>query len=59
MGLVKSQLDDIQEERKEDWIRDYMGLDEDDELDELSSEYLEAEYQYQELQDHLADEAWY
>lgn len=59
MGLVKSQLDDMQEERKDDWIRDYIGLDEDDELDELSADYLEAEYQYQELQDHLADEAWY
>ncbi|HFF9520081.1 TPA: HEPN domain-containing protein [Serratia marcescens] len=59
MGLVKSLLDDMQEERKEEWIREHLGLDEDSELDELSIEYGEAEFQFHEYQDHLADEAAY
>lgn len=59
MGLVKRQLEDMQEERKEEWIREHLGLDEDDEIDELSIEYGEAEFQFHEYQDHLADEAAY
>lgn len=59
MGLVKSLLDDMQEERKEEWIREHLGLDEDSELDELSIEYRDAEFQFHEYQDHLADEAAY
>lgn len=59
MGLVKRQLEDMQEERKDEWIREYLGVDEDNELDECSEEYCDAEYQYDELQDHLADEAAY
>lgn len=59
MGLVKSLMDDMQDERKEEWIREHLGLDEDSELDELSIEYRDAEYQFQEYQDHLADEAAY
>lgn len=59
MGRMKELLIDQYQESKEEWIRDWLGLEPDDTGDEHSAEWIEAELEFESHQDYLADKAAY
>lgn len=58
MGRMKELLHDRMEEQKEVWIRAFLRVEEDEELDENSIEYFAAEQAYQEYLDYQEAEKY-